>query len=305
MVETLRPNRIELLPSPWEATFVQLLESVHNDLLIASPFLGAMPLRAIATAMMARVPSSSTRIHLLTNLAAGNLLGGSLDVMALLNLARSIPTMTVTYLPSLHAKVYIADNEKAIITSANLTFGGLVRNHEYGVVLRDSVIVRQVRADLTKYATLGSHITLDGLQTVAQATQELKATRDKVDTSANAKLRAILNEQIERTRQELLEVRVRGKTRNGIYCDTILYLLDEHGPLTTQSLHPLVQQIHPDLCDDTVDRVIDGVHYGKKWKHYVRDAQQTLKGRGVIHFDGTRWFRTESRDILGSNDITR
>jgi len=299
MVETPPGNPVELLTSPWEATFIRLLESAHEDLLIASPFLGAMPLRAIAATMMPEKQLGHTRMHLITNLAAENLLGGSLDIMALLDLARAVPTMTVTYLPGLHAKVYVADNERAIVTSANLTFGGLIRNREYGVVLRDSMIVRQVRADLTKYATLGSQITLDGLQTIAQATQEVKATQRKVDTSANAKLRTILKEQIERTRQELLEVRVRGKTRNGIFCDTILYLLDEHGPLTTTSLHPLVQQIHPDLCDDTIDRVIDGVHYGKKWKHYVRDAQQTLKARGAINFDGSRWFRTEMRKMSG------
>jgi len=300
MVEAFPDSHVELLSSPWEATFIQLLKSVHENLLIASPFLGAMPLRAIAAAMTARERPNTTRVHLLTNLAAENLLGGSLDIMALLDLVRSLPTMTVTYLPGLHAKVYIADDERAIVTSANLTFGGLVRNREYGVVLHDSVVVRQVRADITKYATLGSQITLDGLQTVAHATEEVKATRVKVDTSANAKLRVILREQIERTRQELLEVRVRGKTRNGIFCDTILYLLDEHGPLTTQSLHPLVQQIHPDLCDDTIDRIIDGVHYGKKWKHYVRDAQQTLKARGVISFDGSRWYHTGMGEAEGS-----
>jgi len=52
-----------------------------------------------------------------------------------------------------------------------------------------------------------------------------------------------------------------------------------------------VQQIHPDLCDDTIDRVIDAVHFGKKWKHYVRNAQQALKRKGLIDFDGQRWFR--------------
>ena len=59
--------------------------------------------------------------------------------------------------------------------------------------------------------------------------------------------------------------------------------------MRTEELHPLVQLLHPDLCDDSVDRVIDGEHFGKKWKHYVRNAQQYLKRHGEIRFDGSRW----------------
>ncbi len=59
----------------------------------------------------------------------------------------------------------------------------------------------------------------------------------------------------------------------------------------TIELHPLIQHIHPDLCDDSIDRVIEGVHFGKKWKHYVRNAQQALRRKGLIDFDGQRWIR--------------
>lgn len=288
---------VQLLPSLWATTFAQLAASAHEELFIASPFLSAMPIRAIMTDIQNRNPSDAIRVHLLTNLAADSLLSGSIDVASLLILAETISYVTVTYLPGLHAKVYIADTDTAVITSANLTYGGLVGNHEYGVILRDSTLVQHVRSDIARYAALGNQITVDGLRTIAQTAEDLKAVQRDVDTSASTKLKAILREQIEQTKQKLLAVRVRGKTRNGIFCDTILYLLDEHGPLTTQSLHPLIQQIHPDLCDDSVDRVIDGVHYGKKWKHYVRDAQQTLKARGVINFDGSRWFRTETQQM--------
>jgi hypothetical protein len=37
-----------------------------------------------------------------------------------------------------------------------------------------------------------------------------------------------------------------------------------------------------DLCDNTVDRVIDGKRFGKKWKHAVRSAQQHLKRQQKI-----------------------
>lgn len=60
--------------------------------------------------------------------------------------------------------------------------------------------------------------------------------------------------------------------------------------MSTAELHPLVQALHPDLCDDGVDRVIDGVHFGKRWKHMVRNAQQHLKSQGRIRLEDGRWF---------------
>lgn len=57
----------------------------------------------------------------------------------------------------------------------------------------------------------------------------------------------------------------------------------------TVHMHPMIAAIHPDLCDDTVDRVIDGRHFGKKWKHAVRTAQQQLKDRGIVAYADKMW----------------
>jgi hypothetical protein len=59
-------------------------------------------------------------------------------------------------------------------------------------------------------------------------------------------------------------------------------------------MNPMIQRIHADLCDDSIDRVIDGEHFGKKWKHAVRTAQQQLKKRGEIHLRDGRWHLTHS-----------
>ena len=66
-------------------------------------------------------------------------------------------------------------------------------------------------------------------------------------------------------------------------------MLNSHGPLTTKELHPLVKKIHPDLCDDTIDRIIDGKNYGKKWWHAVRTSQQKLQKKGLIQLSNGKW----------------
>jgi hypothetical protein len=66
-------------------------------------------------------------------------------------------------------------------------------------------------------------------------------------------------------------------------------------------LHGYIHDIHPDICDDTLDRVIDGQHFGKLWKHRVRTAQAHLKEKGLIEYDPARrvWKRTRQFGALG------
>lgn len=89
---------------------------------------------------------------------------------------------------------------------------------------------------------------------------------------------------------ELIRLRLTGLAVHAVFAKTILYLLDRNGPLGTEQLHPFIQSIHPDLCDDSVDRVIDGKRFGKKWKHAVRTAQQMLKKKGTIDLVRGHWY---------------
>ncbi len=152
--------QVELVTSPWETTFYGLVQLARDELLVASPFIGSEPLESIVEILGENQSLESIHVDIVTNLAMDSLLGGSLDVAALLSLAQSIPNSTVTYLPGLHAKIYIADSKAAVITSANLTSSGLGRNHEYGVLLRDPALVSKTRSDLTTYASLGSKVSL-------------------------------------------------------------------------------------------------------------------------------------------------
>ena len=280
-------KQFELLISPWAATFYKLVETAQSDLLITSPFISGEPLKKIAEIVHNK---PSLQLHIITNLAINSLLTGFLDIASLTTLAEIIPNTTVTYLPGLHAKVYIADNKRAVVTSSNLTSGGLMGNREYGVLLHNSDDIAQIRNDLITYTALGNYVPLETLKILSQATSDLKIHRQRADRSINSKLRKVFEQRTEEARIELLRTQARGKTTHSIFCDMVLYLLRKHGHLTTIELHPLIQQINPDLCDDTIDRVIDGVHFGKKWKHHVRNAQQALKRQGVIDFDGTKWL---------------
>jgi hypothetical protein len=180
----------------------------------------------------------------------------------------------------------------AIVTSGNLTEAGLYGNVEYGIALRENDIIKEVRSDFEGYASLGAKVSVEDVGELYSEMEELRALYKRAEKSIREQARRAFQEKLRLTHVRLLRHRAKGKTTHAIFSDTIKFLLSK-GPLRTEELHPLIQLIHPDLCDDSVDRVIGEVHFGKKWKHFVRTAQQHLKRRGEIDFDGVRWHLTQ------------
>ena len=91
----------------------------------------------------------------------------------------------------------------------------------------------------------------------------------------------------------LIRTRVKNENPNSSFSRTLLYLLSMR-PAKTTDLRMQIKDIHPDLCNDSVERVIAGKRFGKLWKHRIRNAQQCLRKSGSISYDkGTRlWHKT-------------
>jgi hypothetical protein len=283
---------IFLLRSPWAQSLHGLVAVVDEDLLIACPFLKRSVAEDIISILGQRNLLDSVRVRVITDLRPESALAGSLDLSALTEFGRRIPAFELTHLPSVHAKVYVADTKMAIVTSGNLTEAGLYGNVEYGIALKENGIVKEVRSDFEGYASLGAKVSVEDVRELSSEMEELRVLYKRAEKSIRAQARRAFEEKLRLTHVRLLRHRAKGKSTHAIFADTIKFLLAK-GPLLTEELHPFIQLIHPDLCDDTVDRVIDEVHFGKKWKHYVRTAQQHLKRRGEIEFDGTRWRLTK------------
>lgn len=283
----------EAISGHWQSTFERLVGNIHKYGLFVSPFITSAPIERVVRILQENGVASSVRLDVLTNLSVNNILRGSTDPAILVSLMEAFPHTRVIHLPTLHAKVYVADESEAIITSANLTEGGLMLNYEYGVRTTDPIFVRRVRKELLEYGNLGNVVPRPELEQLAQTANDLKGLSRRIEREARRTLREEFQRRVSEAETELMEIRASGKSTNGIFADTILYLLRKYGPMPTTQLHPLIQQIHPDLCNDSIDRVIKGVHFGKKWKHYVRNAQQYLKRRSIISFDGVMWHLTE------------
>lgn len=274
-----------LLHSPWAEHFDALVSKAASSLLLCSPYISEGPCGRICS--HATAWRSEFRLTILTDLSRDNMLSGATDVAALLRVAEAFPT-EIRFLPSLHAKMYIADSQRAVVTSSNMTANGLARNFEYGVLLDEPSLVSRVQSDIRDYASLASPVSADELRTFAQITDELRSLRQEAERQWRSIVRKEFNRRIAQADHAILRVRAAGRAPHAIFADAILHFLRRH-PASTEELHQMVQALHPDLCDDTVDRVIDGKHFGKKWKHAVRTAQQYLKRQGRIELRESRW----------------
>lgn len=87
---------VKLVTSPWSATFYNLVDTAEKELLVVSPFVSSKPLKKIVEIIKDKQLLDNVHVDIVTNLAVGSLLSGSLDVAAILYLAQSTPSSTVT-----------------------------------------------------------------------------------------------------------------------------------------------------------------------------------------------------------------
>jgi len=120
---------LQIITNPSTDIFLDLVKTSKEQLL-ASPFIKAN----VAKMILDNKPNKA-RISLLTNFKLTNFYRQSSDLTALRYFIEN--RIKVMNYPTLHAKTYIFDSEHAIITSANLTLGGLQNNYECGVLIDD------------------------------------------------------------------------------------------------------------------------------------------------------------------------
>lgn len=280
---------MKLVRSPWTQCFESLVEDAVEDLVISSPFVSRAACDRLIRCVDRKGRKDTLQLTLVTNLCLDNLVSGVTNAAAILEVSQQLPRTTIRFIPTLHAKIYVADRSRAVISSANLTDGGLYRNLEYGVEVDDPVAVCQVRKDVEDYAALGPIVPMATLASLAESAGRLAVEKTVVEGAAAKEILGALRKLLDSANETVLKARTAGRSLTAILQDTIVYLL-ARGPLTTPEIHARVQQIHPDLCDDTISRVIDGRAYGKRWKHSVRTAQYHLGQSKEIELREGTWF---------------
>ena len=264
---------VQLVKSPWLDDLRALVGSADNKVTIVTPFVTADGWSAFIDSITSPL---ALEMAVYTSLNAEAVARGYLDLSVLAAACRTLPKINFRHIPRLHAKIYIVDSSRAIVTSGNLTMASLRRNNEYGVQISDQAFVAAIERDVEEYAALGANVSCQSLQEIETLGSQLKeSSSESVEDEQHLAAIQDFDFRVCRLRGE------QDESANAILMHTILYLLAKK-PMRTQDMHPLIEDIHPDLCNDDANRLINGISFGRLWKHNVRNAQVALQRQGKI-----------------------
>lgn len=270
----------QLLSRGWRSDLEELAFSASESILIAAPFIKESEAKWLCAILRPGI-----EVHTLARLDSAAVSNESLDIGALRRLATVSRKARLTALPRLHAKVFVADEKAAIVTSGNLTRSGLDTNIEYGVALRESSIVRRVREDMLSFAQLGSKVSVRKLTQLARLEKELRGARASVENTASDEAKRRFDEAMNRAKPTIAAIEVGGRSKNAIFGEAAQLVLADGRPRRVEEIHAGVQELLPTLCGD-MNYVLRGKSFGKNWKHDVRNAVQYLKNRrGTVDYD--------------------
>lgn len=133
---------MQILKTPWKNDLMKLVSESTKSIKITSPFVK----ENICNELLLN-KNKNTSLELITSFKLLNVYSGSLDLKGLENIIKN--KGVVKNFSKLHSKIYLFDDKKVIISSSNLTNGGLLNNFEYGIYTDNIEIVSKVVKDFS------------------------------------------------------------------------------------------------------------------------------------------------------------
>jgi len=139
---------MEIYLKNWFSKFFEEI-SKTKSLRIISPFIKEQVVRRIYNS------SSFKNVEIITRFNLCDFASGISSIDAL---KYAIEKDAVIYgIKDLHSKIYLFDKRSAIVTSANLTMNGLVKNYECGIYLTDAKAIDQLHKYFNELSFIGNY----------------------------------------------------------------------------------------------------------------------------------------------------
>ena len=266
---------IRVLNGAWRDHLAAMAASARRSILVASPFI-----KIREATWLCKQIRVGVEVTTLANIDPDAVSASALDLAALKCLAEASTSAKLFALPRLHAKVFVADGEAAIVTSGNLTTAGLEGNLEYGVLMEAPELARTVQNDMLALTKLGCQVEAATIARLLPIEARLREARAQTGAIANPVAHEFARA-LQEARSAIIEVQLGNRSAHAMFADAIRFVLTD-GPKTTEAIEREISGLMPDLCDDSDYLYIRGERYGKAWKRTLRHAQQHLKRRGEI-----------------------
>ena len=131
---------MQIIKTPWEDIFIKLVRNSKEKIYLSSPFI-----KENVAKLILDNKRNNIDCKILTRFTLPNIRGGGLDLSAIKYFQNA--NFSQKNISNLHAKIFIFDHQ-AIITSSNLTNGGLRNNLEYGVLISKA---KEIEKDFLSY----------------------------------------------------------------------------------------------------------------------------------------------------------
>lgn len=165
---------LSIINRPFFNDFMELAADSKSSIKLCAPFI-----KKDIVDELYSVKKSTSKVEVLTNINLASFHRKASDVSAF----KTILTYKhcVTNCPRLHAKFYIFDDKKLIITSANLTSSGLKHNLEYGIYTDEAELVQSAAKDYRAFCSdeLAGEVTLNHTQEILTLLAALVPLKEK------------------------------------------------------------------------------------------------------------------------------
>ena len=121
---------VRIFENPWRNRLLNLVGQANKELIICAPYFSKNMINQILNKRKAH-----TKVKFLLGFTTDSLKGGQSDPEAIIEIIDIKEGVEAKQIENLHAKIYIFDRAKAVVTSSNPTDQGLERNIEFSVFL--------------------------------------------------------------------------------------------------------------------------------------------------------------------------
>ena len=270
---------VQIISRGWRNDLAGIASSARRSVLVVAPFI-----KYEEADWLCGLLRSGVEVITLANIDAAAVSASALDIAALQRLVEASPTSRLVALSNLHAKVFVADEKAAIVTSGNLTRAGLDSNIECGVLIRQPRLARDLRRKMLAFASLGSPMDTLAIGQFLPLETELREMHAQISHSSTPTAMRRFTALMRDAKRKFAAAQVGERSPHAVFADAIQFIL-ERGPQRTTAIQTETQQLMPDLCDDNDYFDIKGEPFGRTWKRRLRHAQLHLKRRGVIAYD--------------------
>ncbi len=191
---------MQILTTPWKKELATLVRQSDTSIDVAVPFLSFGALSEVFEQTAKR--DSSVELRFIVRLNGNDFLQGVADYRAYKWLAKNTQAKA---LRNLHGKVYIFNNKTAVITSSNLTEGGLQSNEEMGVLIDDHWLVENVKRHYDLWWKNSVPINLEELDPLVDSLQKNASKQSTKEEKTRRKIARQISRLAAPVRREPIE----------------------------------------------------------------------------------------------------